>query len=97
MPITKSAKKALRQQRRKTLINDKIVVAYKKAIKTFRQKPTEALLSQTFSILDQAAKKNVIRKGKADRLKARLSRLVVKETTKIASVKTKKSRRIKKI
>ena len=96
MPITKSAKKALRQQKRKTLINNKIVLAYKKAIKTFRKKPTKALLSQTFSALDQAAKKNVIRKGKADRLKARLSRLV-KETTKTVSVKTKKSPRIKKI
>lgn len=53
---------------------------YKKEVKNFRRFVTlknldgaKALLPKVFASLDKAAKTNVIKKGKADRLKSRLS------------------------
>ncbi len=55
--------------------------AYKKEVKNFRKflamknlDGARALLPQVFAALDKAAKTNVIKKGKADRLKSRLSK-----------------------
>lgn len=41
-----------------------------------RKKPTKKNLGSVFSELDRAAKKHVIHKNKAARLKSRLSKLV---------------------
>ena len=83
MPITKSAKKALRQniaRRTRNLVKKN---AYKKAVKEFRgfiaeKKAEEAkkVLPLVFKALDKAAKTKVIEKNKASRLKSRLSQLV---------------------
>lgn len=80
MPITQSAKKALRQSVRRRTQNTLRKDAYKKEVKNFRKliiaKKTDeasALLPKVFKALDKAAKTNVIKKGKADRLKSRLS------------------------
>lgn len=76
MPQTLSAKKALRQDRRRTAIAAKTKLAYKKAIKEARQGKTKTSLSKAFSLLDQAAKKRVIHKKRANRLKKRLTKLI---------------------
>ena len=80
MPITKSAKKALRQSVRRRTQNVLRREAYKKEVKNFRKlvaaknlNDAKALLPKVFKALDKAAKTNVIKKGKADRLKSRLS------------------------
>lgn len=77
MPITKSVKKALRQSKRKKRINLKVKNAYKQAVKdVVRAESTSErakLLSQAFSRIDKAAKKAVIHKNKAQRLKSNLS------------------------
>jgi small subunit ribosomal protein S20 len=83
MPITQSAKKALRQnitRRARNLIKKD---AYKKAVKEFRafvaEKKTEEakkLLPIVYAALDKAAKTKVIEKNKAARLKSRLSQLL---------------------
>lgn len=82
MPVTKQAIKKVRQDKRKTLINLKIKQAYKKAVRDFMKKPTEAGLTGVFKALDKAAKGNVIHKNRASRLKSRLSKKLPKTTTK---------------
>lgn len=90
MPITKSAKKALRVGSRRHSINLRVKRAYKEAVRDVRrlanEKPvtTEALkgnetlknaLTKAYSELDKAAKKGVIHKNKASRLKSRLAKM----------------------
>jgi small subunit ribosomal protein S20 len=81
MPITSSAKKALRQNRTRRVRNADKKEAYKKAIKDYRKlitakKLDEATksLSAAFKLLDKAAKTKVIAKNKASRLKSRLAK-----------------------
>lgn len=76
MPVIKQAIKKVRSDKRKTATNLKKKLAYKKAVKDFRKKPSNALLSSAFKALDRAAKVNVIHKVKASRLKSRLSNLI---------------------
>ena len=48
----------------------------KSAIDVFKKALSGETLSKVFSMVDKAAKKGVIKKGKADRIKARLSKKV---------------------
>ncbi len=76
MPVTKSAKKALRRDRRRTETNKLIRQQLKKTIaKTKRLKSAKTLL-EAYRIIDRAAKKGVIHKNKAARLKHRLTQAV---------------------
>lgn len=70
MPITKSAKKALRQTKTRTVRNQKIKQALKLALK----KANKENLSNTFSTIDKAVKRNIIHKNRAGRLKSRLAK-----------------------
>jgi small subunit ribosomal protein S20 len=72
MPITKSAKKALRVQHRKTEVNRRRKAFLKSAVKSVSLET----LAKTFSAIDKAAKWGVIEKNKAARLKSRLSRQI---------------------
>jgi len=81
MPITKSAAKALRRDKRRQLINQKIRSSYKTAVKKARQNPTKENLRQAYSVLDRAAKKKVIHRNKAARLKSRLTKKTPKKKT----------------
>lgn len=81
MPITKSAKKALRQNisRRKRNLQKK--EAYKKAIKEYKKliagknlDGAKDALKKAYQALDKAAKTKVIEKNKASRLKSRLAK-----------------------
>ena len=85
MPITSSAKKALRQATTRRARNNVKKEAYKKAVTTFRKlilakKLDEAakLLPTVFKTLDKASKTNVIVKNKSSRLKSRLSKMMKK-------------------
>ena len=80
MPITSSATKKLRVDKRKTLINKKVKTKALKAIKQFRLKPEEKKMANVFSSIDKAAKRKIFHKKKADRLKSRLSKLVAKKS-----------------
>ncbi len=75
MPVTQSARKALRKDRRRAVINLRVRQGLKASIKKARAKPTEKMLAQAASALDRAAKKRVIHPNKAARLKSRLARL----------------------
>lgn len=79
MPITRSAKKALRQAKRRAVRNAIRRDAYKDAIKRIRQHvaakrvaEAERLIPEAYQAIDKAAKTNVINKAAAARMKSRL-------------------------
>ena len=81
MPVTKTAKKALRQNVRRHVRNVAQNTELKKIIKSFKKtaaakKFEEAgmLLRTVFQKLDKATKTGVIKKNTASRLKSRLSK-----------------------
>ncbi|OGK25451.1 30S ribosomal protein S20 [Candidatus Roizmanbacteria bacterium RIFCSPLOWO2_01_FULL_37_12] len=89
MPIIKSAKKKMRQDKKRTLQNKKYELAYKKIIdkaKKYKKSPpavrevgkTDELLRTAYQAIDKAAKKHVIHKNKASRLKGMVARLLQK-------------------
>lgn len=85
MPITSSAKKALRSSARKRVYNVRRKDAMKSVVKEIRklvslgkQKEAEALLPKAFQALDKAAKEHTIKKGNASRKKSRLAKLLKK-------------------
>ncbi len=85
MPITKSAKKALRGSDKKRVFNLRRKEVMKDASKDIRKMATSgdakkaaAELSKAFQAIDKAAKTGLIKKGAADRKKSRLAKLVAK-------------------
>lgn len=83
MPITDSAKKALRQSRRRYEKNLAKKEAAKSAVKKVKKlivekKPSEALkaLQLAYQSLDKAAKTNIFHKNKVSRLKSRLAKKI---------------------
>ncbi|MFH1841122.1 MAG: 30S ribosomal protein S20 [Candidatus Shapirobacteria bacterium] len=76
MPITKSAIKALRQDRRRAKVNKIVRRQVKKSLKSARAKISADTLQGAYRQLDRAAKKHVIHRNKAARLKSRLARLL---------------------
>lgn len=76
MPITSSAIKALRQDKKRAISNRRIRSKAKTSMDIFRKAPSQDLLSGAFSAIDRAAKKHVFHKNKAARLKSALSKLV---------------------
>lgn len=82
MPITKSAKKAIRGSLRKKAFNDgrkrtmkEIIRKIEKIAKTNKAEAIK-MLNSAFQAIDKAAQKGVIKKNNAARKKSRLSRLV---------------------
>lgn len=82
MPITQSAKKAIRGSLRKKAFNDRRKRVMKEEIKKIEKiLKTDKIgamkmLSNVFQVIDKAAKKGVIKKNNAARKKSRLARLV---------------------
>lgn len=86
MPIIKSASKKLRADRNKEKNNNVLRNLLKKTIKIARKNPTAVNISKATKVLDKVAKKNLIHKNKAARIKSSLSKLV-KESKKLAKSK----------
>lgn len=87
MPITKSAKKSLRKNERKSQLNSmhkkRVKDLSKKALSLIDQnkkEEAEKLLPQAYKVIDKAAKKNVIKKNTASRKKSRLAGLISKKS-----------------
>ena len=88
MPITKSAKKALKQSKKRRKENLRrlnamrdIVKQIKKLVLENKKEQALKLLAQAYKAIDKAAKNNVIKKNTAARKKSRLTKLVNKTTT----------------
>lgn len=74
MPITSSALKKQRVDKRKTARNKRARSQYKSAVNKALTQPTGENITSAYSQLDRAAKKNIIKKEKAGRIKARIVR-----------------------
>lgn len=87
MPITSSAKKALRSSRRKHAHNLARKTAMLQTIKKIKKfmadkntKEALAHLAAAYKAIDKAAKTNLIKKNAAARKKSRLAKLVAKNS-----------------
>lgn len=81
MPITKSAKKKLRKDKKREVENLKLKKNYKKSVKKTRENPNKKNLTEASKVLDKAAKKGIIHKNKAARMKSRLAHKKADEKT----------------
>jgi small subunit ribosomal protein S20 len=81
MPITQSAKKAVRGSARKRVFNERRKRAMKELIKKIEKlaqsdkNEAKKLLSSAYQAIDKAVKRGVIKQNNAARKKSRLSRL----------------------
>ena len=82
MPITTSAKKALRGSLVKKAANDRnkknmkeVFKKIEKLIKDKKMDEAKKLLPKAYSVIDKATKRGVIKKNNASRRKSRLSRI----------------------
>ncbi len=82
MPITRSAKKALRGSQRKKVVNDRAKKQVKdamkkveKLIKAGNKAEAKKLLGETYSVIDKAQKNGVLKKNTASRRKAKVSKM----------------------
>ncbi|KXK12044.1 MAG: 30S ribosomal protein S20 [Microgenomates bacterium OLB23] len=80
MPVTKSAQKKQRQDKKRQTSNASVRSSYKKAIKKVAKPAAKgstlgSLAKLAMSAIDKAVKKNVMHKNKAARLKSRVSKL----------------------
>lgn len=73
MPIIKSAKKRVKVARKAAVRNSKTKRSLKTALKAFVSKSDAKTHSAAQSNIDKAAKKHVIHKNKAARMKSRLA------------------------
>ncbi len=83
--ITKSAKKAHRQNQKRRVQNEGRKEALKKSLKTFKKlvsakkmDEAKAMLSGVYQMLDKTAKVHTIKKNTASRLKSRLTKMLNK-------------------
>ena len=86
MPITKSAKKSLRQNKRRAIRNVKrkrkikdLLKEVKKLISQNKAKEAKKLLPEIYKSLDKAAKTKVIKKNTASRKKSRITKAIIKQ------------------
>lgn len=81
MPITKSAKKALRTSLEKKDVNDRVKKNLKEKIKIVekavreKKKNVAELMNDAYSAIDKAAKNGTIKKNTASRRKSKVSRI----------------------
>ncbi|MBI5134541.1 MAG: 30S ribosomal protein S20 [Candidatus Taylorbacteria bacterium] len=85
MPITSSAKKALRASKRKRVFNVRhrdeisgVMKDIKKLVSQGNKSAAMKLLPQAYSEIDKAAKTNAIKRNAASRKKSRLSAMIRK-------------------
>lgn len=85
--ITKSAKKAYRQNIKRRAVNQKRKVALKKVLKNYKKlvaagnlDAAKTELVKVYQTLDKSAKVNLIKKNTASRLKSRMTALLNKKS-----------------
>jgi len=89
MPVTLSARKKMRQDKKRRLVNLKVLKILKNTLAKARKNPTLENIKKASSIIDQAAKKKIIHRNKAARLKSRLAKKV--KTSKVPKKLEKKA------
>lgn len=76
MPVTKSAIRKLRSDKKKAEANARIKKELRLVVGNFRKKPNQKALVEVYRRADRAAKKGVIHKNKVARLKSGLAKLM---------------------
>lgn len=94
MPIIKSAIKKMRQDKVREKANRAKKTVLKTAIKTAVAKPELSSLSDAFSKLDRAAKKGLIPRGRANRIKSRISKVSLTQAPKAAKKTSRKRKSV---
>lgn len=75
MPVTKTAKRALRGSKAKAKFNSKTKKYIEIAIRLAEKSVSKKDIVKAVSLVDRASKKKLIHKNKASRIKSRLDRL----------------------
>ncbi|MBI2103878.1 30S ribosomal protein S20 [Candidatus Woesebacteria bacterium] len=75
MPVTKTAKRALRSSAKKQSVNASLMRRLETAIRHARRDLTKEAVNSAISLADRAAKKKIIHQNKAARIKSQLSKL----------------------
>jgi len=91
MPISLSAKKSLRVAKRNHKTNLSLKQKFKSVAKKFQEKPTADGLNEVVSFLDKLDKNHIFHHNKVNRMKSRLSKMVVAKT------ETKTTKTVKKV
>ena len=92
MPVTKTAKRALRGSKKKESINKLIMSKLEVAIRQAQNSKSVEKIVAAVSLTDRAAKKKVIHKNKAARMKSQLSRLMPQKAKGEVKTKAKKAK-----
>jgi small subunit ribosomal protein S20 len=87
MPVTTTAKRALRGSKNKESINKILISKLEVAVRTAKKSKTVEKIVKAVSLADRAAKRKVIHKNKAARIKSQLAKLIPKTPAKPAKKK----------
>lgn len=79
MPVTKTAKRALRNSIKKGLVNRKAMIKLELAIKKAKKSLLNQDIIKAVSLADKLAKIKAIHKNKSARIKSQLSKLKSKK------------------
>jgi len=101
MPVTKSAKKKLRKDKKREADNKRVKSLLVKLIKQAAKNPTTENVRKAVKTLDLSAKKKIIHANKAARIKSKLSKIAkpankAKTTTKTVKKSAPKKKSAKK-
>lgn len=100
MPVIKSAKKKLRQDKKREKRNKLLRTSFKSAIKDAQKSKSAKNILKAVKLTDKAVKKGLIHKNKAARVKSALSKLIKTTGTKakplVKTVKKTKTTKSKK-
>ena len=75
MPVIKSAIKKMRQDKKREKTNDDFRAKLERAIRNAEKTKSGKAVVEATSLVDRAAKNNIIHKNKASRIKSQLSKL----------------------
>lgn len=76
MPVTKTAKRALRGSLRKKAVNETLRKSIEIAKNKAKKSPTEKNIAAVFSLADRAKKRKIIHKNKVAHIKSAFARLL---------------------
>ena len=79
MPVTVTAKRALRSSKRKADVNNLIRNKLEVAIRIAKKGKKKADIKKAISLIDRATKKNILHRNRAARLKSSLSKATPKK------------------
>ncbi|EKE13093.1 MAG: hypothetical protein ACD_13C00093G0007 [uncultured bacterium] len=88
MPVTKTAKRALRGSKNKNKVNSLLIKRLEISIRMAKKSKSNDKVISAISLADRAAKKKIIHKNKASRIKSQLSKLIAVKAPQKAAAKT---------